>query len=153
MSSLSSLSGLKHRILGGSLVSAVLMAGIVCRADDMPGSHSCRDDSKAPSASVPGGSTQAPTASATKLHSVRLSWDASVPASNVPADAVKGYNIYRHEPGKAYGQINLVLIRETSCTDYAVKAGHTYVYQAKAVSVRGAVSEPSNQATASVRSR
>lgn len=151
MSSLSSRSGLKLRILGSGLVSAILMAGIVCQADDKPGRQSCRDDSTAPStigAIGPGGSS-----SATKLHSVRLSWDASVPKGNAPADAVKGYNIYRHEPGKAYEQINLVPIRETSCTDYAAKAGHTYIYQAKAVSMRGAVSDPSNQATASVPSR
>ncbi len=137
------------------MVSAILMAGIVCQADDKVGSQSCRDDSKAPfavGASGPGGSTEALAGSAPKLHSVRLSWDASVSKSNAPADAVKGYNIYRHEPGKAYEQINLVPIRETSCTDYAVKAGHTYLYQTKAVSGRGTVSKPSNQATASVPS-
>jgi len=140
----------------GCLVAAILMGGIVCRAEDKPGSQSCRDDSKPPSAvhaSEPSGTTEASAVSATKPHSVRLSWDASVPASNAPADAVQGYNIYRHEPGKQYEQINLVLIRETSCTDYAVKAGHTYFYQSTAVSVRGAVSKPSNQAMATVRSR
>ena len=155
MNSRLSRSELRLRILGGCLVSAVLMTATVCRADSMTGNQSCRDDLKAPStvgASVPAGSTHVSTAVAATLHSVRLSWNASVPASNSPADAVKGYNIYRHEPGKAYEQINLVLIRETSCTDYAVKAGHTYLYQATAVGMQGAMSKPSNQATASVRS-
>jgi len=145
-------SGLKLRILGGCLVSAILTAGVVCRADDMPGSHNCRDDSISSSTVGASRTTEASTAGVAKLPSVRLSWDASVPASTRPVDAVEGYNIYRHEPGKIYQQINLVLIHETSCTDYAVKSGHTYLYQAKAVSAQGAISKPSNQATARVRS-
>ena len=142
-------SGLKLRILGACLSPVILFAGIICRADDAPGSHNCRDDSKAISVvdrSGIAGSTEA------KLPSVRLSWDASIPASKRPAEAIQGYNIYRREPGKAYEQINVVLIRETSCTDYAVKVGHTYLYQAKSVSMQGGMSKPSNPATASVRS-
>lgn len=149
MSGRSSRSGLKLRMLAAYLSPVILFAGLICRADDTWGSHNCRDDSKAVS-SVDGsgiaGSTEA------KLPSVRLFWDAGIPASKRPADAIQGYNIYRREPGKAYEQINLVVIRETSCTDYAVKVGHTYLYQTKAVSMQGTISKPSNQATGTVRS-
>ena len=93
------------------------------------------------------------TVGGSSVRSVKLSWDASVPASKEPADAVKGYNVYRHEPHKKYEQINRVLIHETGCTDYAVTAGRTYSYQVEAVSRLGAISKPSNTADADVRPR
>jgi len=83
-----------------------------------------------------------------KAHSVRLSWNASTPASNSPADAIKGYNIYRRIRGKAYEKINTDLIRGTSCVDYLVTTGQTYYYQTRAVSATGAVSKPSPEARA-----
>jgi len=79
---------------------------------------------------------------------VRLSWNASIPASDSPADAIKGYDVYRRIPGKAYEKINTDLIRGTSCVDYLVTAGQTYYYETRAVSATGAVGKPSPEAKA-----
>ena len=64
---------------------------------------------------------------------------------------MKGYLIERKEPNGSYKTISLAPIQETSCTDYDVVAGHTYIYQARTVSLAGAVSLPSGEATASVQ--
>ena len=139
-----------------SLAGAILTAGTVCHAADQPAPQSCLDDSKAAAAvgaSKTAGTQTAAEANATKPHSVKLTWNASVPASAAPQNAIKGYNIYRHEPLKEYEQINRVLIHETGCIDYAVSAGHKYFYQAEAVSVGGKVSKRSNQAVAIVAAR
>ena len=89
-----------------------------------------------------------PITSSSKAHTVRLSWNASIPPSNSPADAIKGYNIYRRIPGKSFEKINTDLIRGTSCVDYLVTTGQTYYYQTRAVSATGAVSKPSPEAKA-----
>ena len=134
---------------------AILMGGLISRANgyDDEANQSCRGDSQAnPSSSrttVPSGSA----ASSSKPHGVKLSWEASIPASNSPADAIKGYNVYRREPGKEYEKINGDLIRDTSCVDYLVKTGQTYYYENKAVSANGSVSKPSPEVKAVIPSR
>jgi hypothetical protein len=90
-----------------------------------------------------------------KLHSIRLTWDPSVSAEAV---RVVGYYIYRRESGKSCDQSGNnckklnpnIPIKESSCIDYLVKPGHTYIYQARAVSARGAVSGFSNEAKATL---
>jgi len=84
---------------------------------------------------------------------VRLLWNASIPASNSPADAIQGYNIYRRKRGEKYEKINTDLIRGTSCVDYLVKTGQTYYYETKAISANGAVSQPSPEVRAVIPSR
>ena len=101
------------------------------------------------SATVPSRSAS----SSPKPHGVKLSWNASIPASNSPADAIRGYNIYRREPGKEYEKINGDLIRGTSCFDYLVKTGQTYYYETKAVSANGSVSKSSLEVKAVIPSR
>jgi hypothetical protein len=112
---------------------------VCCHADEKQGDQSCRDGSAA-SANValsgPASGTQT-----SKPHSIRLSWGASVPASATARDAVEGYNIFRREsgkdcqqPGNSCQKINTALVSGTSCTDYSVDLGHTYIYQAQAVS-------------------
>ena len=134
---------------------AILMVGLISQASgyDDQASQSCRGDSQAnppsDSATVPSRSA----ASSPKPHGVKLSWNASIPASNSPADAIKGYNIYRREPGKEYEKINGDLIRGTSCFDYLVKTGQTYYYETRAVSANGSVSKPSLEVKAVIPSR
>jgi hypothetical protein len=82
---------------------------------------------------------------------VRLSWNASVSASSSP-NAIKGYDIYRREPGEEYEKINLEPIPVTYCVDHSVKAGQTYYYETVTVSAQGTVSKPSNIATATIPS-
>ena len=133
------------------------MAGL-SHASDNHESEDCRGGSKTLAPAQTTGPTRTTgrsdldTASTPKVHSVRLSWDASVPASNSPADAIKGYNIYRRGPGKEYEKINRELILGTTCVDHSVKAGQTYQYQAVAVSAKGLVSKPSNVAKATIPS-
>lgn len=85
-------------------------------------------------------------------HSVKLTWHASVPASNLPGDAVVGYNVYRsrrshdHKPK----QINSELCRVTTYIDTDVKAGKTYFYVTRGVTANGVQSGPSNEAKAKI---
>ena len=116
------------KMLHACLGIAILMAGI-SHASDNHESEDCRSGSKTLVAAqttspsrTPGGS-DLDTASTPKVHSVRLSWDASVPASNSPADAIEGYSIYRRGPGKEYEKISRELIPGTAYVDHSVKAG------------------------------
>jgi fibronectin type 3 domain-containing protein len=137
---------------------AILTAGL-SHGSDNHDSQDCRGGSEAvvsaqaTSSSRTSGGSDFSTASPSKAHSVRLSWNASVPASNSPSDAIRGYNIYRREPGKQYEKITLELIPGTNCLDHSVKAGRTYDYQAVAVSAQGKVSKPSNVTKATIPSQ
>jgi hypothetical protein len=137
------------------LVIGVALSVVVCCADEKQGDRSCRDGSAAPVNVAPG----APAAGTqtSKPHGIRLSWTASVPASTTARDAVAGYNIFRREsgkdcqqPGNSCQKINIVLISETSCTDYSAEPGHTYIYQAQAVSYGKMVSGLSREAKAAL---
>jgi len=87
--------------------------------------------------------SQTGATSATRPHSVVLSWNAST------SPDVKGYNIYRRLPNGTYSRspINSSLISGTTCTDQSVETG-TYVYAATAVNSRGVESVHSKEATA-----
>lgn len=135
----------------------VILAAGVSHGSDQHESEDCRYglEARAPTQTTGPSGTTIPELGAGapfKAHSVRLSWDASAPASKSPADAIKGYDIYRREPGKQYEKINREPIPATRCTDHSVKAGQTYQYQTTAVSVRHLVSKPSNVAKAKVPS-
>lgn len=157
-------------MLRGILGVAILLAGLASQArgyDDQI-SQDCRGNAlasqpaKQASANQSTGPSDVKTAShdraehseattsVSKEHSVRLSWSASVPASNSPADAIKGYNVYRRIPGKQYEKINTDFIRGTSCVDYLVTTGQTYYYQTRALSATGAVGKPSPEAKAMI---
>jgi hypothetical protein len=80
-------------------------------------------------------------------HTVTLSWNASVPASALPRDAVIGYIVYRsmkpHDTGAP--PINIRRLTDTTCVDMHVVPGETYYYVTRAVSASGALSGPSNE--------
>lgn len=128
---------------------------VCCHADEKQGDRNCRDGSVVPANVAPGGPTAGTQTS--KPPGIRLSWGASVPASATARDAVEGYNIFRREsgkdcqqPGNSCQKINMVLISETSCTDYSVELGHTYIYQAQAVSYGKRVSGLSREVKAAL---
>ena len=89
--------------------------------------------------------------------SVKLTWDASAS----PRSTVAGYRILRRESDsscdKARGKCGFkplnphTPIPGTTCTDYDVQAGHTYVYEAQTVGKNSTVSTMSNRATATAR--
>jgi hypothetical protein len=145
---------LLHACLGVAILTAALSHG-----SENHESQDCGGGSKALAAAQTTSPNRAPessnlsTASPSKARGVRLSWNASVPASNSPPDAIKGYDIYRREPGEQYEKINRELMLGTSCVDKSVKAGQTYDYQTVAVSARGTASKPSNVAKATIPSR
>ena len=141
------------------LAVTLLMGGIVpqVQGDTQETSRDCRGDLVTSVATSAASANQAPTnndqhlgaaPSVSKRHGIRLSWNASVPANDAPANAVKGYNIYRHSEGKKYEQINAGLIEGTSCVDYLGTPGVTYYYEVRAVSIAGATSGPSQEAKA-----
>ena len=136
--------GQLHRALCVSVVAMILLSGIASCATDKD-IHNCHDDSIGanPPAARP---DEIFDVADSKPHRIKLSWDA-------PAGAVEGYIIERKELGKGedYKKIGRVPIRETSCNDFEVIPGHTYLYRARSVGPDGRVSGPSNQAKAKVR--
>jgi hypothetical protein len=73
-------------------------------------------------------------------HSVTLSWNATVPASNSPRDAIKGYDVYRSLTSHTYAESNRIsesALRGTRCVDTTVEPRKTYFYVVKAVTESG----------------
>ena len=91
-------------------------------------------------------------ASATEApsHSVKLSWNASVPASKAARDSIIGYIVYRstkpHDPNAL--PINSSRVAGTTYVDSRVEAGKTYYYSTRAVSANGKLSGSSNETIA-----
>jgi hypothetical protein len=136
----------------------VLAITSICAADDKGQIQSCSENSITASAPQAGESSlTAKDFEPGKARSIRLTWNASMPASSAPRDVVQGYNIFRHEPGDACEhnpstchRINNkgYLVPGASCVDHEVQSGHTYIYQAQGVSVSGAAGKLSNVAKA-----
>lgn len=79
-------------------------------------------------------------------HSVILSWNAPVPASNSPRDAIQGYHVYRSAAPGTYGESNRISefpVTGTRCLDATVQPQKTYYYAVKAVSQNGTRSSTS----------
>lgn len=134
----------------------VLIAGISSQVSGYndQDSQNCSGDLQTNPASKAAAAPAGSAFSSFKPHRVTLSWNASIPASKSPADAIQGYNVYRRDPGKKkYEKINTSLIRGTSCVDYLVKAGKTYYYETKAVSATGLVSKSSSEVKVVIPSR
>jgi hypothetical protein len=90
---------------------------------------------------------QAPAAGSTR-HSVTLSWNPSLPVSNSPNDAIKGYYVYRSQSPETYtdgNRINSLPLVGTQCLDNAVEPRATYYYVVKAVAKSGAQSVVSRE--------
>jgi hypothetical protein len=86
-------------------------------------------------------------------HSVTLSWNAALPASNSPLDAIKGYYVYRSLKSRTYAEGNRIsesLLRGTQCVDTAVQPRKTYFYVVKAVTEGGRQSSASVEIRAEV---
>jgi hypothetical protein len=74
---------------------------------------------------------------------IRLEWQA-------PRGGLAGYHVYRGRPGSADLQkVTAEPVRRTSYSDAAVEMQVPYCYTVRAVSIRGATSEPSPAVTAS----
>jgi hypothetical protein len=73
-------------------------------------------------------------------HSVSLSWNAALPASDSPRDVIKGYYVYRSLASHTYAEGNKIsesLVRGTQCLDTTVEPRKTYFYVVKAVTEGG----------------
>ena len=96
-----------------------------------------------------------PSQSPSKRHSVTLSWDPSIPVSHSPADAIKGYYVYRSQMSGKYGEsnrINPLPLIGTRCLDTAVEPRATYYYVVRTVTESGAQSVVSKEIKAVIPS-
>jgi hypothetical protein len=80
-------------------------------------------------------------------HSVKLTWNTSVPASKSARDAILGYKVYRSTKphDRDARALNANPVAGSEYTDSTVEPGLTYYYVTKAVSVKGAESNASNE--------
>jgi hypothetical protein len=102
---------------------------------------------------APSGSTRlcngtglAPQGLAPPAHFVTLSWNAAVPASKSPLDAIRGYYVYRSSASRNYTErerMNPLPLRAVRCVDTSVEPRKTYFYVVKAVSAGGKQSRAS----------
>lgn len=142
-----------RRLVSICCLTVAMYPAALCGSQTTPVDRNCLNNVViTPPAATPNSNPAGPTP-----HSVKLSWQASVPANAAPQSAVAGYNIYRRESGNPCEQprascvkINKVLITGTACVDYDVSSGHTYIYEAQAVSVAHVPSRMSKQAKARV---
>jgi len=143
----------KRRCSGAFLIFTLLVA-MTSHATSQEASPSCKDGKVV--AAHAGAQTQSTTPSAGSP-GIRLTWDPSAS----PKSTVAGYNILRRELdpscegtlGKCgFKPLNPhTPIAGTTCTDYEVQTGHTYVYEAQTVGKDSKLSPVSNQATAKAR--
>jgi hypothetical protein len=86
---------------------------------------------------------KAPSDASRHPHSVTLSWNATVPASNSPKDAIKGYYVYRSLTSKTYAESNRISespVHGTRCVDPTVEPRKTYFYVVKTLTEGGKLS-------------
>jgi hypothetical protein len=98
---------------------------------------------------------QAPASANSRPHSVTLTWNAAVPGSNAPRDAIKGYYIYRSLISHRYGEsdrMNQAPLRASQCVDTTVEPRRTYFYVVKSVTEGGRQSDSSAEIKAVVPS-
>lgn len=84
-------------------------------------------------------------AQGSRQHTVKLTWKPSVPASKLPRDAIKGYNIYRSRKSHDRNAklLNSSPVPDTSYVDSNVEHGKVYYYVVRGVNARGTLSGPS----------
>ncbi len=86
-------------------------------------------------------------------HSVTLSWNAAIPVSHSPQDAIKGYYVYRSLTSHTYAESDRISpspLKGTKCVDTTVEPHKTYFYVVKAVAEGGAQSGASSEIKAAV---
>jgi hypothetical protein len=84
---------------------------------------------------------------------VTLSWNAAVPATTSPLDAIKGYYVYRSFTSHRYRErdrISNSVVPGTRCIDTNVEPRKTYFYVVKAVTAGGKQSKSSLEIRAAV---
>jgi len=92
---------------------------------------------------------------ATHPHSVTLSWNAPLPKSYSPQDAINGYYVYRSVQSHIYAESNRIsrsVLPGTRCVDTAIEPQKTYFYVVKAVTQGGKLSDFSSEVKAVVPS-
>jgi hypothetical protein len=98
---------------------------------------------------------QEPSQGNQRPHAVTLSWEAALPVSKSPGDAIKGYYVYRSLTSHSYAEGNRISkspVRGTQCVDTNVDPKKTYFYVVKAVTDGGEQSGPSIEIKAVVPS-
>jgi fibronectin type 3 domain-containing protein len=129
-----------NSLVGGSITAFVLMALCFIRTDGGTRVFAKIRESSSASSSA---ESKAPL----PAHVVKLSWNASVPASKSPRDAIVGYIVYRstnaHDPNAV--AITSSKIPSTTYSDSTVESGKTYYYVTRAVTAGGTLSGPSNE--------
>jgi len=131
---------------GGAVLGVALVLGM---AVALRNRIDPKDRTAAPQGGIPSctgessnASGQAPNANR-HPHSVTLSWNAAVPVTNSPRDAIKGYYVYRSVASQSYSESNRISqspVRGTRCVDTAVEPRTTYFYVVKALNEGGAQS-------------
>ena len=118
-------------------------ATVAVNAKDRDGENVATGSSSVISAGVAKESTE---------HSVKLTWNPSVPVSTSTRDAIVGYFVYRSKKphDRNAKQINRSLIAGTTFVDVHVEPGKVYYYTTRAKSAGGMLSGPSNEAQAAI---
>jgi hypothetical protein len=143
--------------ISGAILGAVVILMMICVGqvkNSTTQTPSPAGAKEAPQPDIPlcnGASTGSSAASAPAPvnphpHSVTLSWKPVVPATTSPADAIKGYYVYRSFTSHTYVESNRMSdlpLRSTRCVDTTVESRKTYFYMVKAVTERGKQSEAS----------
>ena len=155
-------SRLKARRCLGFFLAAAFLAGIACHATSKETIPSCSGGKAAAgqesreAAKANTKDSKAVVPDHTTAHSIKLTWDRSAS----PQAVVAGYNIFRRESGPACDMPGNTCVRlnpaatpidGTTCIDYDVRPGHTYIYQAQSVGTNRKVSSMSKEAKAALK--
>jgi len=155
-------SRVKGRSCIGFLLVSALLAGMPCHATSKDTNPSCSEKKAAvgqetkQAANVEDSTAVVPDYPPSR--GIKLTWDPSAS----PKRVVAGYNIFRCEIGpdrdRSHGECEFkqlnphhIPIIGSTCTDYDVQPGHTYIYEAQTVGSNTRVSTMSNRATATAR--
>jgi hypothetical protein len=140
--------------LGAVGVVAIVLSGVAQVTRHLPRTASRGEAAaSAPARNPPACGSSSPPPANPSGHSVKLSWNASVPKSSAKTDSIQGYYIYRSLTSNKYNdsnRINLQPLVGTSCVDTTVSPQVKYFYVVKAVAGSGLMSAASNEATAAI---
>lgn len=150
-------SDVSHRILKAVVILMLSSMGQACSR--APQNSKLEEVKTAPPVDIPAcnGSGLSAGRAASRVnphpHYVTLSWNAAVPASKSPRDAIKGYYVYRSLTSQTYGESNRISetpVIGTRCIDVNVEAQTTYFYVVRAVTEGGKQSGSSLEIKAAV---
>jgi hypothetical protein len=136
--------------LGAVGVVAIALSGAAQVAGHLPRAEAA---ASAPAHNPPACGSIPPPPANPSGHSVKLSWNASVPKSGAKVDSIQGYYIYRSSTSNKYNDSNRINLRPlvgTSCVDTTASPQVKYFYVVKAVAGSGLMSPASNEATVTI---